>query len=70
MRKQAGYMAAPERFAQRQIPLALRAPSIHGPKRTWRNRWKVDRANWDGAMQKVPNVATVSMRGIHKACGC
>src|SRR5271170_7765124 len=32
-RKQAGYMAAPERFAKRQIPLAPRAPSIHGPLR-------------------------------------
>ena len=32
-RKQAGYMAAPERFAKRQIPLAPRAPSIHGPSR-------------------------------------
>jgi class 3 adenylate cyclase len=32
-RKQAAYMAAPERFAKRQIPLAPRAPSIHGPKR-------------------------------------
>jgi len=30
-RKQAVYMAAPERFAKRQIPLAPRAPSIHGP---------------------------------------
>ena len=30
-RKQAAYMAAPERFAKRQIPLAPRAPSIHGP---------------------------------------
>jgi len=28
-RKQAAYMAAPERFAKRQIPLAPRAPSIH-----------------------------------------
>jgi hypothetical protein len=26
-------MAAPERFAKRQIPLAPRAPSIHGPSR-------------------------------------
>src|SRR6516165_10962110 len=26
-------MAAPERFAERQIPLASRAPSIHGTKR-------------------------------------
>ena len=33
MQKQAGYMAAPERFAESQIPLAPRAPSIHGPKR-------------------------------------
>ena len=32
-RKQAVYMAAPERFAKRQIPLAPRAPSIHGPLR-------------------------------------
>ena len=30
-RKQAGYMAAPERFAKRQIHLAPWAPSIHGP---------------------------------------
>ena len=30
-RKQAEYMAAPERFAKRQILLAPRAPSIHGP---------------------------------------
>src|ERR1700693_6263381 len=27
----AEYMTAPERFADSQIPLALRAPSIHGP---------------------------------------
>jgi hypothetical protein len=26
-------MAAPERFAKRQIPLAPRAPSMHGPER-------------------------------------
>ena len=32
-RKQAAYMAAPEHFAKRQIPLAPRAPSIHGPSR-------------------------------------
>jgi hypothetical protein len=32
-RQQAVYMAAPERFAKRQIPLAPRAPSIHGPSR-------------------------------------
>jgi hypothetical protein len=35
-RKQAEYMAAPERLAKRQIPLALRAPSIHGPSRSRR----------------------------------
>ena len=34
MQKQAGYMAAPERFAESQIPLAPRAPSIHGPSAT------------------------------------
>src|SRR5271169_4475505 len=28
----AGYMTAPERFADSQIPLAMRAPSIHDPK--------------------------------------
>jgi hypothetical protein len=27
----AEYMTAPERFANNQIPLAPRAPSIHGP---------------------------------------
>jgi hypothetical protein len=36
-RKQAEYMAAPERLAKRQIPLALRAPSIHGPS-VWTGR--------------------------------
>ena len=37
MQKQAGYMAAPERFAESQIPLAPRAPSIHGPS-VWTGR--------------------------------
>jgi hypothetical protein len=32
---QAGYMTAPERFAESQIPLALRAPSIHDPQLTF-----------------------------------
>lgn len=32
----AEYMTAPERFADSQIPLAPRAPSIHDPKRTFR----------------------------------
>src|SRR4029077_20859331 len=31
LHSKAGYMAAPERFAESQIPLAPRAPSIHGP---------------------------------------
>src|SRR5262245_23585180 len=30
----AEYMTAPERFADSQIPLASRAPSIHDPKRS------------------------------------
>src|SRR3989440_10977983 len=30
----AGYMTAPERFADSQIPLAPRAPSIHDPLRS------------------------------------
>src|ERR1700686_2619337 len=33
LHSKAGYMAAPERFAESQIPLAPRAPSIHGPLR-------------------------------------
>jgi hypothetical protein len=28
-------MTAPERFADSQIPLAPRAPSIHDPSRKW-----------------------------------
>ena len=31
----AEYMTAPERFADSQIPLAPRAPSIHDPKATF-----------------------------------
>src|SRR5258706_15368571 len=31
----AEYMTAPERFADSQIPLAPRAPSIHDPLRHW-----------------------------------
>src|SRR5262249_12033278 len=31
----AEYMTAPERFADSQIPLAPRAPSIHDPSATW-----------------------------------
>src|SRR5262245_30669010 len=32
---EAEYMTAPERFADCQIPLAPRAPSIHDPTETW-----------------------------------
>jgi hypothetical protein len=32
---EAEYMTAPERFADSQIPLAPRAPSIHDPQRNW-----------------------------------
>src|SRR6202042_2747587 len=32
---EAEYMTAPERFADSQIPLAPRAPSIHDPCRKW-----------------------------------
>src|SRR4249919_2182744 len=31
LHSKAGYLAAPERVADSQIPLAPRAPSIHGP---------------------------------------
>src|SRR6266487_2581323 len=31
----AEYMTAPERFANSQIPLAPRAPSIHDPLQSW-----------------------------------
>src|SRR5262244_3359741 len=33
LHSKAEYMTAPERFADSQIPLAPRAPSIHDPKR-------------------------------------
>ena len=33
---EAEYMTAPERFADSQIPLAPRAPSIHDPSPKWR----------------------------------
>src|SRR5262249_60632605 len=32
LHSKAEYMTAPERFADSQIPLASRAPSIHGPQ--------------------------------------
>src|SRR5712671_799736 len=34
LHSKAEYMTAPERFADSQIPLAPRAPSIHDPQRT------------------------------------
>src|SRR5712671_4377145 len=40
LHSKAEYMTAPERFADSQIPLAPRAPSIHDPERKfiWRAR--------------------------------
>src|SRR5258707_15069236 len=35
LHSKAEYMPAPERFADSQIPLAPRAPSIHDPSATW-----------------------------------
>jgi hypothetical protein len=37
LHSKAEYMTAPERFADSQIPLAPRAPSIHDPERTQRH---------------------------------
>src|SRR5258707_15685548 len=37
LHSKAEYMTAPERFADSQIPLAPRAPSIHDPLRKWRD---------------------------------
>jgi len=42
----AEYMTAPERFADSQIPLAPRAPSIHDPKRPFRKREPIGRSGW------------------------
>ena len=45
----AEYMTAPERFADSQIPLAPRAPSIHDPRDTLglaRNRFLVEPEGW------------------------
>src|SRR4030081_2166161 len=36
----AEYMTAPERFADSQIPLAPRAPSIHDPERSSRRTYR------------------------------
>src|SRR4030088_41290 len=40
----AEYMTAPERFADNQIPLAPRAPSIHDPKRRFTARLRCNAA--------------------------
>ena len=39
---EAEYMTAPERFADSQIPLAPRAPSIHDPSSTPKNNLSLD----------------------------
>ncbi len=46
----AEYMTAPERFADSQIPLAPRAPSIHDPSAT-----SADKFCWD-AQQASPRM--------------
>src|SRR5712664_1918179 len=40
LHSKAEYMTAPERFADSQIPLAPRAPSIHDPKRCAPGSWQ------------------------------
>jgi len=47
-------MAAPERFAESQILLASRAPSIHGPSRKW---WSSSRMSGRGAKADKPTSA-------------
>jgi hypothetical protein len=56
----AEYMTAPERFADNgQIPLALRAPSIHGPTRDIETVEAVlsTRSQLDGALYREANIA-------------
>ena len=56
---EAAYMAAPERFAKRQVALAPRAPSIHGSRRgVDRHRARADRAacvTKSGCSDRPPN---------------
>src|SRR5262249_45996062 len=53
----AGYMTAPERFADSQIPLAPRAPSIHAKK---------ERASLFGTDQRITSGPAAAFKGrIH-----
>src|SRR5712671_2510054 len=60
LHSKAGYMAAPERFAESQIPLAPRAPSIHGPRRRCRSPsvaagfWGAPVAGWTRPHRRSP----------------
>ena len=46
-------MAAPERFAKRQIPLAPRAPSIHGPSRRFAAAQQFSRFRSEADIQRA-----------------
>src|SRR5262245_65773661 len=58
-RQQAEYMTAPERFADSQIPLAPRAPSIHDPIRKSRTRFCCD------AQHRLPVIVSTCSTGRH-----
>src|SRR5437588_9674466 len=57
----AEYMTAPERFADSQIPLAPRAPSIHDPLRAWS---RIASSCTITATAKRPLLAKVPDRGL------
>src|SRR6516165_9781322 len=60
LHSKAGYMAAPERFAESQIPLAPRAPSIHGCTRTLRR--KSDSSCTAGAVHTWPMTSLAAVQ--------
>jgi hypothetical protein len=66
----AGYMTAPERFVDSKIPLAPRAPSIHGPMETYlqspgRSPLAHALAGWRAYRQENPRAVWCAIR----ACG-
>jgi hypothetical protein len=65
-RSKVGYMAAPERFAESQISLAPRAPSIHGLNEPPRLS-PVMSANWAGAAAgRITTAAAVGSKTCHR----
>src|SRR6266481_2280849 len=62
LHSKAEYMTAPERFADSQIPLAPRAPSIHDPKllSTARNKAHVH----DQAKHSLAKVSVAAASGL------